>query len=437
MRRANPRRAIDGAVVGSVATGLAGQLMLVASGILVARALGVEGRGQLAVIVLVPSVLSQLGTLGVPLAVTYYVARDPDGGRRLLRSLAGVICAQVVVLTIVQVGVFWLLVNDDERAAMLAAVPVMPALIAQQYGLAVLQGRQRFMAFNVLRFAPAALYAIALIVLFVVGATALVDVVLAWTATNVIVGLALALVAVRYASAGNDRSSDYPLRGVIRYGCSAVIGSSSPTEMLRVDQAVIAVSLSRTALGLYVVALAFTNLPRLISQSVGMVAYPRIAMSAHTDTRALVRQYLVLVVVVAGIVVVSLEIAVGWLIPRLFGTDFAGAVTAAQILLVASFCLAVRRLLTDVAQGLGYPISGTVAEIVNLALALPLIAIAAPLYGIEGASVAVTLGAAGSLAVLAIMVKRRMVQVGEPQVVDVRGGRDPKPIAPGAGDATS
>ena len=89
MRRANPRRAIDGAVVGSVATGLAGQLMLVASGILVARALGVEGRGQLAVIVLVPSVLSQLGTLGVPLAVTYYVARDPDGGRRLLRSLAG------------------------------------------------------------------------------------------------------------------------------------------------------------------------------------------------------------------------------------------------------------------------------------------------------------------------------------------------------------
>ena len=105
---------------------------------------------------------------------------------------------------------------------------------------------------------------------------------------------------------------------------------------------------------------------------------------------------------VAGLVVAFLEVAVVWLIPWLFGSDFGGAVATAQILLIAAFLLALRRVLTDIAQGLGNPISGTVAEVVNLSVALPLIAIAAPLWGIEGAAAALALGAAVSLAVLAL-----------------------------------
>ena len=43
---------------------------------------------------------------------------------------------------------------------------------------------------------------------------------------------------------------------------------------------VIGLFLAPAALGLYVVAQAFTNLPRFISESVGAVAYPNIAASA-------------------------------------------------------------------------------------------------------------------------------------------------------------
>jgi O-antigen/teichoic acid export membrane protein len=403
------RRALDRSVAGSLATGFGGQLVLVASGVLVARALRVEGRGELAVIVLVPSVLSQLGTVGIPLALTYFIARDPDGSRPLLRSLGFLIGIQMILLSALQIGIFWLLLHDNERTVMLVATPVMAALIAQQYGLAVLQGQRRFTAFNTLRIAPAATYTLAMIPLFVLGSADLMAVVLAWTLTNVVVGVALGAIAIRYAALGTPGPSSYSLTQVGRFGASAVLGSYSPAEILRVDQAVVAFSLSRAALGLYVVALAFTNLPRFLSQSVGMVAYPRIAAAAREpgDVRGLVRLYLLLVLLVTGIVVGLLEIAVSWFIPWLFGADFAGAVTTARILLIASFLLATRRVLTDIAQGLGYPAAGTVAEIVNLALALPLIAVAAPRYGIEGAAVALTVGAAGSLVALAFMVYQR------------------------------
>jgi O-antigen/teichoic acid export membrane protein len=395
---------------------------------MLARALGVEGRGQLAVIILAPSVLSQLGTLGVPLAVTYYVARDPLDGARLFRGLMRVIGLQAVVLCLLQTAILLLLVTADERQAVLFSIPAMGALVAQQYGLAVLQGLQRFWAFNAFRVLPLLLFVGTLAVAYTLGATSLVDTVVAWTAANVVAALPLVVIMARFADTRADVARRTSRRDAFRYGLSGVLGSSSPAEILRLDQAIIAVVISRYALGLYVVALAFTNFPRFVSQSVGIVAFPKIAAKSSPNSRTLMRHYLLLVGLVAGGFVAVLEVAVGWLIPALFGSAFASAVHAAQILLVASLLFAMRRILSDIAQGLGFPISGTVAEIVNIGVGLPLAIAGAALYGIEGAAVALTLGAACSLAVIATMISRRKaVAVGRLEVADPL---DQRPISP-------
>src|SRR3954454_7458705 len=52
------------------------QIALFGSGIITARSLGPTGRGDLAVLLVLPSVALQLATLGLPSAVTYYVARN-------------------------------------------------------------------------------------------------------------------------------------------------------------------------------------------------------------------------------------------------------------------------------------------------------------------------------------------------------------------------
>ena len=50
-------------------TGFGGQAVLIISGILAARILGVEGRGYLGLLIIFPIVLCQLGGLGLPQAV--------------------------------------------------------------------------------------------------------------------------------------------------------------------------------------------------------------------------------------------------------------------------------------------------------------------------------------------------------------------------------
>ncbi len=65
---------------------------------------------------------------------------------------------------------------------------------------------------------------------------------------------------------------------MVAFGAKGLLGANSPIEYYRVDQAVVGLFLTPVALGLYSVALAFTNLPRSIANSLGVVAYPHVAV---------------------------------------------------------------------------------------------------------------------------------------------------------------
>src|SRR3954464_13589958 len=80
---------------GSLATAGFLQLVLVASGVIVARSLGAEDRGYLALLVVISGICTLLGSLGIFSAVTYYLARDVGAARPMMRSLRNTAIAQV------------------------------------------------------------------------------------------------------------------------------------------------------------------------------------------------------------------------------------------------------------------------------------------------------------------------------------------------------
>src|SRR5436190_22303410 len=96
-------------MAGSIATGIGGQVVLVASGIVVARALGPENRGILALVVVISAIATQVGSLGVPVSVTYWIATEQRNPRSLLRGLrrfrnmqlGAILAAQAVLILVV------------------------------------------------------------------------------------------------------------------------------------------------------------------------------------------------------------------------------------------------------------------------------------------------------------------------------------------------
>jgi O-antigen/teichoic acid export membrane protein/O-antigen ligase len=410
-----------------VLTAFTGQAVLVVSGVIVARMLGPENRGYLALLVLVPLVLAQAGALGVPLAVTYQIARDRTAAAGVWAALRPVVLFQAALLAGLHCVVLWALLSNDPdyvTSAALVTIVLVPAHLSQQYGLAVLQGRERFLAFNILRTAPAAVYAAAVAVLLVTDLDGLGEVALLWTGANVAIGVLTLMVALRGLGPRGEGPVP-PVREMVGFGAKGLLGASSPIEYFRLDQAVVGLFLTPVSLGIYAVALAFTNLPRFISTSVGMVAYPHVAaQSDPVEARRQLRRFFLLTIVACVAVVAALEVSAEWLVPFFFGSEFESAVPIVRIVLVSALLIAARRILADGARGLGRPGLGTVAELVSLVTLIPALAVFMPMWGLEGVAAALVAAGAVSLPVMLIGLARSGPDDGAARAPRLRAPRE-------------
>jgi hypothetical protein len=132
-------------LAGSLLAGGVGQPVLVVSGVLVARALGPEDRGYMALVLLVPSLLALVGSLGLPLASTYFVARNPESARSIARKLIVPAALQTAIGVLLTLGALLTVLSGEPArviSAGLVATALVPALLAQTYGLALLQGQR-------------------------------------------------------------------------------------------------------------------------------------------------------------------------------------------------------------------------------------------------------------------------------------------------------
>ncbi len=395
-------------VVGAtVATGFAGQAALLLSGMLVARMLGLSGRGLLAALVLWPNVIVHVGSLGLPAAVTYFIIQKGASTNAVVKTLMPIVIPQALLLAALH-GVVLLIVGRGEptsvQAAGILTLAVVPALLAQNYGLALLQGNRRFRLFNIQRLLSAFLYACGILTLFFVTTGGILQIVAIWTGVYITVGAATLALGLGSGTGGSETRTDLRRGEMVRFGLSGLIGSVSPIDHFRLDQVVVALFLSPASLGLYVVALSFTNALRFVAQSVGMVAYPTIAAVADSDAArrsmwAFVRWTLLLSIVLT----IPLIFLVGWLIPLFFGEAFQHAAPVAQILLGGLVLASVRRVLADGLRGRGLPIAGTIAEVAAWLWLIPALAVLVPLVGVRGVAYALSSSYAMSLGVLLIV----------------------------------
>ena len=394
----------------SIATGFGGQLLLLISGPLVARILGVEGRGYLAALYVWPGMLAALGTLGVPIACSYFLNNEPGIVDRILGVVYRIAIAQAVILTaILGAFLFWWGRGKPEevQVAIYPTLLIIPAGLAQEYALSVLQGKQRFSAFNAMRLLPAFLYAICVLVLFLLHENRLFIVVLLWVSTFLLAGVATTIVALRQNRIDWNIQPDLRRR-IRQFGLHGHLGSIAPVDSLRLDQLAASIFLAPAALGIYVVGYAFTNLPRFISQSAGMVAYPAIAQrQGFAEKERLVWRYFWGVTLTNCAISAIIIVAMPVLVIFFFGKEFLGSVSIAQILLVGTTFAASRRILVEGLRGHGYPQISSFAEVSMYPWLLTGGAFLMWVYGVKGLAIGVTIGYALSLAVALVIWKKR------------------------------
>jgi O-antigen/teichoic acid export membrane protein len=390
-------------VAGSLGATLVVQASLLVNGIATARILGVLDRGHFALFMLVATVLPIVTTMGLPLSLTYWIARDPGLGRPLLRALQRMLAVQMLVTVAIHACVLYGFFHSSTHDVQLAAAVSLlasPAIALWSYGMSVLQANQQFKALNLSRMVSPAISAGVTATFLVAGVRGLFLITLVWVALQWLTAIVTGVAAVRglaLATAPADRAAMPPTRRLLSFGIKALLGSVTPLEGFQLDQAAVGIFISQQSLGLYVAAVAFTNLPRFISQNIGLVAYPHVA--AGRDQRGqkrVVLGFVAMTLLLCGSTIVALELTLPFLVPHLFGAAFRPAVGVARILLVSALLFALRRVLSECARGAGRPALGSVAEVCSL-ITLPPALVLFYHHGAQGVAIALVVAAAAGL----------------------------------------
>ena len=260
------------------------QLIGLVTGVLVARLLGPNNRGELAAIIAWVSMLTYLGNLGLPVAYTYRAARETEKIRQLFWNGLLATLAQWGVLMLIG----WLVLSHvfDVQNGNLFSLSIIylclyvPLNLLTLYLNAIQQGVGEYRGFNTVRISVPMSYLVGIILLPFIGYMSITGVLVANLFSNVVaLSISLFLIISLIQSHSTD-SRFFDLSLLKRdafYGISAHIGTVQPFNNLRIDVVFLSILISPHDLGLYMAALAGAGLIKAQGAALGMVVMPEVA----------------------------------------------------------------------------------------------------------------------------------------------------------------
>lgn len=330
---------------------------------ILARALGPDGRGQLAAILQPLSVADAFAAIGVPAAMTFFVAQGVRP-RRLRRAAASLLAISALL-----VGVSLFLYSAEiARVAnvsrplllVLWSSTIIGAFVASRRG--VWTGLKRFALLDGER-ATAATIRVALIVaLFLFGSTMSFPFAVAYVGSGLLAALLLFRRFPRLNTRGLSKTNAFSSRLFARYSILASLGAISMTLNNRLDQAVLPAVVSVRDLGYYSVAVTVAEVPVIITTVMNRNLLAEV--SSKASKQAIVRTGLTGIVGVA-LCCGGLAATSPWLVPLAFGSSFASAVPLVWLLLIGTILGSIASAMSVTIAGLGKPGRGSIGPAVG------------------------------------------------------------------------
>jgi O-antigen/teichoic acid export membrane protein len=382
-------------------------LFALLSSVLMARTLGPEGRGLLALVLLLPALAKTVALLGFEHANAVYAGLEPDRRRALVwqsAAIAAVVGGMFAIAGMAAVAAGGLgiaaLVQGPLWLYLLAFVTVPCALITEYWG-AILRGMNRIGVLN-LATVGTTVASLVLIVVFIVWLR--LDVAGALWAECVISVASVILMAALLKSVGAwgrptfDRALWWRS---VRFALPAHGATLAAYLNYRVDELVIAALLPPEDLGFYVLAVGIAERLWIIPGAAATALLPHLSTSPRRDPAlaATMARHVTLWTGAACLLIFALAHV---FIETLYSAAFTRAVTPLRWLLLGIFTLTIGKVLVAellVREKPRYTVYASgMAAVVNLAANLVLV----PRLGISGAALASSV----SYSLLSILVTR-------------------------------
>jgi O-antigen/teichoic acid export membrane protein len=364
------------------------QVVNIATGLLAARLLLPEGRGELAAIILWPGLIAELGNLGLHDALLYRAATRSANPRELFAAamvLVGTLSGILIAIGLIVVPiVFESHTPDVQTIAIYFLCAYLPTYFTSLFTSGMFQGNLEITTWNALRALVPLTYLVGIVLLLLVGVSGVADFAIAYIVAQLAAAAAGFFLLARRGWISWQAKPEV-MRSLVVYGIKVHVGEVLYSLRQRIDQAVISLWLPVADLGLYVVALTVANGPLILVFTLANVAFPKISQQATIEGKlAVFGRYLRFSLTMAAGTIVLLLILVPWLLPLLFGQPFAPAVPIANILLLGTLPLAAKLMFQQALKAWDRSLIVGRAELVGLIVAAVLIVGLMPRFGLIG-----------------------------------------------------
>jgi len=364
--------------------------------VIISRVLGPEQRGEVAAILIWPSLLLYLGSFGTYQSIIYYFSKD----NRETKNIWGTCLYLTTFNSIVSIIVGTLLIfitlntlNIHLKWYSFILLLTLPLSILNQFISSLLQAKSKFKVFNFTRlFFPIA-YFIGIVLLFFFNYLSVENVIIVQV-TITIIQFALFLKIYDYYFQSNFKIHIHKktIKIIYNYGFKVWIGDLSQGLNVKMDQILISSLLISSDLGIYVVANSLASFTTIIPTAYKTIFLPKIAALKHLlDKKILASKILLQFFILNLLVTVFVLIILPFALPLLYGNEFLSAVTIASILLIGYLFLNLKIVLAAIIQGFGKPLFSSYSEIFGLVVLLLIIYPLTLKYKLIGASVAISI----------------------------------------------
>ena len=379
------------------------------TGILIARFLGPEGKGLLALIVLILTLLKLLGSLGLEFSNVYFISRNKNQINNVFTvNILITILANIVLILLLfffrKSLIDLLLPTFDSKFFCFLYFLFLPFLWLN-LTRTIFQGLENFKLFNILKFVEPAIKLIAIIMLVVIFKFGILGGMYALSLSLIIPAICATIFLLRKSKPKLSINRRF-LRDTVKYGIKGQIGLFFQFFNYRFDMFLVSYFLSISAVGYYSISVTIAELLWYIPSSIATTLFPKIASQDKQTANRFICGIVSTSILILAITTFVVGIFAPLLIPVIYGRQFSQSTIPLQVLLPGIFAFGLVKILTSYLHGRGKPHYGSIVTVCSLIITILLDFILIPQMQITGAALATSVAYISSLILTIIFFTR-------------------------------
>lgn len=381
------------AALATYGTSLVIAMLSLGNVLIMAYALGPAGRGEVAFLMVMAALTSVVAMVSVNEANANLGGRDPSLRPRLATNsvvLAFTLGGGAALSLLALIAVFPALEGPSDRGLRLVALSVIPALMLRPYMVFLIRSDYRFAAGNVAALFSPVTCLVVNGTLAALGELTPTTAIVTWASAEVLEASFLVWYVARRLD-GFGRPSLPLARDAIAFGAKTHLGRMMMMGNYRLDQWFIGVLAGAKELGLYSVAVAWSEALFFLPTALVLVQRPYLVRSSAREapTRA-ARVFRISVLATVPLALGMLLLA-PILTVSLFGADFRGSLDDLRILVPGVLGVIALKQLGNTLTAQRKPLLETAAAGVAFAATVVLSVLLIPTFGGAGAALASTI----------------------------------------------